>query len=246
MNFKNNPFFSVAEPEPKPTQQTNQPIQQSQPVSAPMFNPSVNYGATTAPPASTFPMPPPFTSGDSDMDAQYLNHWMDFLEKNNIQGLDYLEFANLLHKQFEKFGNSLTEEQLYDMAFMSFDAQGITKQRLVETANIYLQLCAKHKQEFDQYLLNDGAKNLKDKSDENARLEKANADAQAQIAALQNQIQTIQQSVVTNAQVIQSNTALIQGEDQKLKTKQRKFEANYKVVVDKIGGDIQKIQNYLK
>lgn len=181
-------------------------------------------------------MPPPLVNVNAEVEEEYLNHFMGFLEKNNFQGLDYLEFANLLHKQFEKFGNTLTETQLFEMGFMSFDSQGITKQRLIDTANQYLQLIADHKKEFDQYLSNDGAKGVQDKVNESANLEKLNNDAAARIANLNQEIKQIQQAIANNTQTIQSNTVLIQGETEKLQIKQRKFEGAYKVVVEKITG----------
>lgn len=235
--LKNNPFFSVTHKE-------------AEPVAPPQYAPPTQMYAP--PPASTpmtnFPLTPPVPVAETtaEMEEEYLNHWMEFLEKHNIQGLDYWEFAQLLHKQFEKFGATLTEAQLYEMAFMSFETQGITKQRLIETANTYLKLAAEHKAEFDKYQNTDGAKALQDIVNENARLEKANAEAAAQIVNLQTQIQTIQQSVVSNTQTIQGNTSVIQAENDKLVNKQRKFEANYKIVTDKISGDVQKIQAYIK
>lgn len=241
--FKNNPFFSVKEEETVET-----PASAPQPpftgtYTNPVAQPFVGNAAV---PQSNFPMPPPVVNVSAEVEEQYLNHFMEFLEKNNIPGLDYLEFANLLHKQFEKFGNTLSEAQLYEMAFMSFETQGITKQRLIETANIYLKMTADHKKEFDQYLSNDGAKTVQDKTNENARLIKANSDAAVQIDNLQKQIMQIQGAVNTNTQTINANNAIIQGEQQKLQAKQVKFEAAYKLVIEKITGDTQKIQTLLK
>lgn len=244
--FKNNPFFSVKEEEETVETPVATP---QQPFTGTYANPTVApqpFVGNAAIPQSSFPMPPPVVNVGSEVEEQYLNHFMDFLEKNNIPGLDYLEFANLLHKQFEKFGNTLSESQLYEMAFMSFETQGITKQRLIETANTYLKLIADHKKEFDQYLANDGAKTVQDKTNENARLIKANSDAAIQIENLQKQIMQIQGAVNTNSQTINANTAIIQGEQQKLQAKQVKFEAAYRLVVEKLTGDAQKIQTLLK
>jgi hypothetical protein len=233
--FKNNPFFSVKEPEEP----------ESQPTAAPQgYVP--NYGGT--PPTSSFPMPPPIQMPEvgAEVEQQYLDHFMQFLESKNFAGLDYLEFANTLHKMYEKTGAALTEQALYEMAFVSFEAQGVTKEKLVETAKQYTSLITEHKTEFDKYLANEGAKLIQDKTAENARLNKQISDAGMQIAQLEQQIINIKNSTAVASQTVQANTALIQGEAQKNQNKQRKFESAYKTVIAKITGDIEKINSFLK
>lgn len=59
-------------------------------------------------------------------------------------------------------------------------------------------------------------------------------------------MQTLQQQMVTNTAKMAEDTNILQTENQKIATKKVKFEKAYKIVVDKVNGDIQKIQNYVK
>jgi len=237
--FKNNPFFSVDE-----NAETTSQAPQAQPQAQPQVN---IYKPTAKIPESTFPVPPPVQVDVSgEVEQQYLDHFMKFLEEKNFPGLDYLEFANTLHKMYEKSGASLAEPNLYQLAFVTFEAQGITADVLVQTAQKYIDLVTAHKKEFEKYQSNDGAKVIQDKTAENDRLTKANASAEQQIAALQQQIQQIQQSTVANSGTIAQNNVLIESETQKLQTKQIKFESAFKVVIAKISGDVEKIKSYLK
>jgi hypothetical protein len=228
--FKNNPFFSVDKKEDE------------------QITPNQTVVDTTPVPQSNFPMPPPVQAPDisSDIEREYLDHFMKFMESKNFAGLDYLEFANTLHKMFEKSGSAIPEANLYELAFVSFESQGIGKDIIVNTAKQYIDLITTHKQEFDKFLVTDGSKLLQEKKEENTRLEKSNSDSSLQIAQLQQQIANIQATVVNNTQTIQANIQLIQGEEQKNNTKKHKFENAFNVVISKINGDIQKINTYLK
>jgi hypothetical protein len=182
---------------------------------------------------------------DEPVEQQYLDHFMQFLEKNNIVGLDYWEFATTLHKVYEKNGAALSEEALYDMAYMLFESQGVTSDMLVQTAEKYLEMVNTHKKEFDSFLANEGSKSVQNKTAENAKLEQANANATAQMATLQKQIAALQTSITTNTVTIKANLTFITAEQEKNKAKKAKFEAAFEVVVNKIKGDIQKIKSYL-
>jgi hypothetical protein len=195
-------------------------------------------------PQSEFPAPPPVNI-TAEVEQQYLDHFMGFLEKNNIPGQDYFEFANTLHKLYEK-QPSLPEATLYDMAFTMFESQGVTSAILADTAKKYLELITAHKKEFDAYLSNEGSKVVQDKTAENAKLEKLNMDITNQIKALEQQIVTLKGSLSANTSAYESNKAIIQGENDKNIIKKQKFEAAFNVVIEKIKGDIQKIQSYLK
>jgi len=236
--FKNNPFFSVEE-KPETTTAPSEPVQPLQPFQT---------STMTVPNNTTFPMPPPVQVPDlgTDFEKEYLDHFMKFLESKNFVGLDYFEFANTLHKMYEKSGSQLTESGLYELAFVSFEAQGVTSSALIKTAQQYVDLITVHKQEFDKFLSNEGSKLLQEKQEENTRLEKGNSEATLKIAQLQQQIVDIQASVGTNTVTINTNLQIIQGESQKNLNKKSKFDNAFQVVIGKINGDIQKIQSYIK
>lgn len=237
--FKNNLFFSVTEETPitEPVSTVTAPT-----TAAAIFPNNNNFGGTS------FPVPPPVTavSEAGQVEQQYLDHFMQFLESKNFEGLDYLEFANTLHKMYEKSGSNLSEASLYELAFVTFETQGISSAVLLKTAQQYIDLITTHKEEFDKFLSTEGSSLIQSKTEEITRLQKNNADTVLQLAQLQQQIANVQNAVNKNNQTIEANKILIQTETQKNQEKQRKFESAFKLVIQKIAGDVQKIQTYLK
>ncbi len=178
-------------------------------------------------------------------DQAYLDHLYKFMEDQNIPGPDYFEYANTLHEMGQMAG-SIPEPSLYQLAYVGLKAQGVTPTVLVQTASKYIDLFEKHKQEFESYLSQEGSAQVNAKTQEIQSLQQANAAAEAKINEITQQIQTLQQQMVLNAQKIAENNTFIQGESQKITIKKTKFEKAYQIVVDKVNGDIQKIQSYVK
>jgi len=178
-------------------------------------------------------------------DQVYLDHLYKFMEDQNIPGPDYFEFANTLH-EMSRMAGTIPEQSLFQLAYVSLKTQGITPEVLVQTAQKYVSMFEKHKQEFENVLSQEIQKSVSVKTQECQSLEQANKQAEVKMAELQQQIQSLQQQMIVNAQKIADNNAFIQNEGQKLSIKKTKFEKAYSIVVDKVNGDIQKIQNYIK
>ncbi len=235
--FKNNMFFSVKE-------ESEETPKQSQPVKTQQKAEPFHFNAPGTVPDSNFPMPPP-VQVETEVEQQYLDHFMKFLEDNNFQGLDYLEFANTLHKMYQKSGN-LSESDLYQFAYVSFETQGIKPENIVQTAQKYIDLVTAHKKEFEKFQATEGSKIIQDKAGENEKLTNTNTQSEQKIAELQRQLSQLQNSILENKKKIMENNMVIDAETKKVQAKQTKFENAFKVVVSKIAGDIEKIKLYLK
>lgn len=189
--------------------------------------------------------PAPVMKVDTDTpDQAYLDHLYKYMEDQNIPGPDYFEYANTLHEMSQM--GAIPEESLYKLAYVGLKSQNVTPDQLVQTAGKYIELFAKHKKEFDQYLSNEGSAQLTSKTQEIDVLQNANSGAEAKIAELTQQIQSLQQQMVTNTQKISENKNFIANENQAINAKKAKFEKAYQIVVDKVNGDIQKIKTYVK
>jgi hypothetical protein len=191
------------------------------------------------------PQSPIMVADAETPDQAYLDHLYKFMEEQNIPGPDYFEYANTLHEMGQMAGG-IPEANLYQLAYVGLKAQGVTQSQLVQTAIKYIALFEKHKKEFENYLSQEGSKEVTAKTNEIQALESNNQAAEAKINELTQQIQNLQQQMVLNAQKISENNNFIQNESQKLASKKVKFEKAYQIVVDKVNGDIQKIQNYVK
>jgi hypothetical protein len=235
--LKNNMFFSVKE-------ESEETPDQSEPRQAQQKKEPFHFNKQGTVPDSDFPMPPP-AEVETEVEQQYLDHFMKFLEENNFQGLDYLEFANTLHKMYQKSGN-LSESDLYQFAYVSFETQGIKPQTLVQTAQKYIDLVTAHKKEFEKFQATEGSKILQDKADENDKIMKTNTQSEQKIAELQQQLSQLQNSILQSKKKMMENNMIIDDETKKIQAKQTKFENAFKVVVGKIAGDIEKIKSYIK
>lgn len=182
---------------------------------------------------------------DSDIDQSYLDHLYKYMEEQNIPGPDYFEYANTLHEMGQMAGG-IPEANLYQLAYVGLKAQGVTSAQLVQTASKYISLFEKHKSEFDSYLSKDGSAQITSKTQEIQTLQSNNKANELKINEITQQIQALQQSMLANEQKIAENTAFIQSETQTIEGKKIKFQKAYQIVVDKVSGDIQKIQNFIK
>jgi hypothetical protein len=181
---------------------------------------------------------------NEDPDQIYLDHLYKFMEDQNIPGPDYFEYANTLH-EMSKMAGSVPEANLYQLAYLGLKTQGITPEVLIQTALKYISLFEKHRQEFENYLSQDGSSQVRIKTQENDNLQKNNNDSEIKMNELAQQIKNLQQQMVINAQKIAENNNFIETENQKIVIKKSKFEKAFKIVVDKMNGDIQKIKNYV-
>lgn len=204
-----------------------------------------NLSSPTGTPIPQYQVMPTDSVDTETPDQVYLDHLYKFMEDQNIPGPDYFEFANTLH-EMSRMAGAIPEQNLFQLAFVSLKTQGITPEILIQTAQKYVMLFEKHKQEFENVLSQEIQKSVNIKTQEIQSLEQANKQAEVKMAELQQQIQMLQQQMVNNAQKVAENNMFIQGESLKLNVKKAKFEKAYSIVVDKVNDNIQKIQNYIK
>lgn len=213
-------------------------------------NPNLQFqarytGQPTINPVNPTVAPPVMVAADDTPDQAYLDHLYKFMEDQNIPGPDYFEYANTLHEMGQMAGG-IPEANLYQLAYVGLKAQGVTPVQLVQTAGKYISMFEKHKTEFETYLSQEGSAQVTAKANEIQSLQQQNDGAEAKINELTQQIQQLQQSMVLNSKKISENNEFINTESQKIAVKKTKFEKAYQIVVDKVNGDIAKIQNYVK
>jgi len=158
------------------------------------------------------------------------------IDKANIEGFDYYEFAQML----QALKPSLPSEQtLFQTAYTSGKVMGASKEKLIQTAGVYLDILKKKSQEFEgacqakiDELVTSREKDLK--SMEESIQEKATA-----IQKLTEEINqmTAQKTQITNE--IGENRV-------KIETKRNNFAATLQVFTSRIQGDVEKINRYIQ
>lgn len=189
--------------------------------------------------------PAPVQQDTNELDESYINHLFDFMEKNNQAGPDYLEFARSLDEMISEMGDGVSEEKIFQMTYKVGYKQSLPVQKLIETANIYINLFNQHKKEYDVYLNDENQKNVGSRVNENNKLTTANNDSLKKINELKNQIATLEAGINNNNVKIDENNNIIDTETATLESKKIKFDKAFNFVVSKISDDIEKIKKHL-
>jgi hypothetical protein len=162
--------------------------------------------------------------------GKYFDQLMD---KANLPGPDYYEFFKMMetleaHIQDEKARLSAT--------FASLSIQGLTKEKLIETAGKYKEIMEKDRVNFE--------KALADKI--NAELGKRNNDLQGfekKIQANSELIQKLTKEITEAQSMIGKLKGEIIEEENKLSANKSGYMTACSAVISKISSDIQKIQS---
>lgn len=170
-----------------------------------------------------------------DLDERSLEFLADAIEKNNLPGFDYYEFkrAVVALSQME-----LDEATAHKSAFTTAATVGLTKEKLIETANYYKNLVEKEKAQFDKALENQNATRIAARRDEVKRLRDQVERHKAEIARLQDEI-------AGYLNQIEQAEAVVKAESEKLDKAKTAFEKTHRALVLQIEKDIENMHKYL-
>jgi Skp family chaperone for outer membrane proteins len=189
---------------------------------------------STSTPEKSVSLPSDSSTGTQDETVAKL--LTDALEKANIEGFDYFEFAQML----QALKPSLPSEQtLFQTAYTSGKVMGATKEKLVQTARVYIDVLNKKAKEFEaacqakvDELITGREKNLQG----------MDAAIQEKAAAIQKLTEEI--NAMSTEKTKMTNEI---GENRiKIETKRNNFSATLQTFVGKIQGDIDKIGKYIQ
>jgi hypothetical protein len=174
-------------------------------------------------------------------DEKFYNHFLKVIETNNIEGLDYFEFSRA--KKANDSIAGVTEPQKYQMAFNTLKTMPsipeISKQRLLETADFYVEKLNQEEIEFNEEMKREIEAQV------TARLNKAKnkqdeiAKKQQQIIELQNEMSALQAEIGglnMEAQQAQGN----------IDSTAKNFKVSLEVVKGQINLDKQNINTYIQ
>src|ERR1035437_201348 len=110
----------------------------------------VSQGATTNSPASVGMC---ISNPNGMFDEKFYNNFLQVIEANNIDGMDYFEFSKVL-KSLSNTG--MADPLKYQAAFSSLQAtSNLTKQKLIETADFYLDKLDQEEKSFSSEMKNE-------------------------------------------------------------------------------------------
>ena len=169
------------------------------------------------------------------LDVKSVEFLTNALEKNNLPGFDYLEFKLSLGKLQEM---NLPEDTAFKSAYATASTVGLTKDKLVGTAQHYKQVLVQEKEQFDLALNNQLQKRVKSKQQEVEKLK-------AQIVAWKAQIENLQNQIIKSQATIDTADDQVQAEMNKIESTKESFEHTHQSILNQIDVDLQNIQKYL-
>jgi predicted RNase H-like nuclease (RuvC/YqgF family) len=157
------------------------------------------------------------------------------MDKNNLQGFDYIEFKQFL-KSLDKM--EMDEATKFRSAFATGQTMGATKENLINSGNRYLEILKQEEERFEQAVKNQRSKSIDDRQSGIAMLEKSISEKEQQIAELATEIENARKEI----QQRREEVALAQA---KVLQTQSDFQHTYKLLMGQVREDIQKINTYL-
>lgn len=169
------------------------------------------------------------------LDEKSIGFLVNALAKSNLPGFDYLEFKQSLAALHAM---DMEENVAIKSAFATASTVGLTKEKLLKTAEHYKQILQTEKRQFDAALQKQIEQRIKGKASEVAKLKKQVEEYRAKIAQLEAQIAKSQET-------IDHADEHINGAKEKINATRNNFEHTLQSVVNEINKDIENINKYL-
>jgi len=179
---------------------------------------------------------PTSTPVQGKVSSKFMDVLLGAMEKNNIEGYDYLEFKKSL-KNLSQVGD-MDEGTRFQSAFAVAQPLGVSKAKLLETANFYLKVLQDEEARFETALKNQRSKQIGSREEHIQKLGKSIEQKQKQIEQLQKEIEINQKEMDKIKSEISSSVT-------KVESTKSNFVASYNFIVSQIKGDIENINRYL-
>ncbi|MCP3928565.1 MAG: hypothetical protein GY705_05625 [Bacteroidetes bacterium] len=169
------------------------------------------------------------------LDAKSVDFLTKALEKNNLPGFDYIEFKQSLGALQAM---NLDEETAMKSAFATASTVGLTKKKLLDTADHYRKILANEKTQFDAALQKQVQQRVKSKQVEAEKLKTQINEYKEKMKLLEEKMAKAQSTIDHADEYIRTAVGKIE------KTKEN-FETTHQSILNQIERDISSIKNYL-
>ena len=173
---------------------------------------------------------------NAQSDPKFVELLLKAIESNNIEGFDYLEYKNSLRS----IENVIPDEGVrFKSAFEMAKTMGMTKAKLVESANHYLSILKNEENKFKDALENQKSKQIQGRADQLKSVEKSIEDKKKMIEQLTTEIGSASAQLDTMRKEI--NDAVF-----KIDSTNAQFQASYQLVYGQIQEDVRKITSFVQ
>ena len=160
---------------------------------------------------------------------------MKALEKKNLDGFDYLEWKQSVGKLTEI---GMDEDTAIHSAFITGSSVGLTKEKLIKTANYYAEVLQDEKAQFMRSLEKHLVDNVEGKAKQTGELKKKIANWETKIEQLREQIRAATEQIA-------SADTQISAARSKAEENQQGFDQALEVITNTINEDIANIRRVL-
>jgi chromosome segregation ATPase len=174
--------------------------------------------------------------GVPNIDERSAQFLIQALEKNNIDGFDYIEYKQSLGALSEL---DIDEAMSFKSAYATATTMGLTKEKLIKTAQFYLQVLHKEKSQFNDAVQSQVQRQVAGKAQQSENFHKTIEHKKAQMDKLKAEILEHQEAIV------RLNDEIVSAKD-KIEVTKQNFEQTYAIIEQEIKDDLDKIQIYIK
>lgn len=176
------------------------------------------------------------TTPEGKASEKFYDILLGAMEANNQEGFDYLEFKKSLQTLSKM---PMDEQTRYFSAFAAAQSMGISHQKLMESANIYLTVLQAEDAKFQESVNAQRQKQIGNK-------EKAIADMEATIKAKGEKIAQLTTEIQQHQSDMEKMKEDISDAVVKIETTLSDFHATYNELTSQINKDVENIIKYLK
>ncbi len=169
------------------------------------------------------------------LDEKSIKFLIQALEKSNLPGFDYIEFRQSMQALSEL---NMEEPVIYKSAFATASTLGLTKERLIQTAEHYKKVLANEKVQFDAALQKQVKQRVDSKQEEVERLRKQVDEYKSKIKQLEEKIEKAETTIEKADDVIRTSM-------EKIESTKDGFEFTLQSLLNAIDRDIENIETFL-
>lgn len=170
-----------------------------------------------------------------ELEQKFVSLFIKALEKNNQPGFDYIEFKQSLGVMATM---NIDESTAIRSAFATASTVGLTKKKLMESANYYAKVINQEKEHFDAALAKRINQKVGGKVKEVEKLKE-------QIVKYNSKIEQLKAQIEKHQHTIDTADEQIQAEKEKILGTQNNFERTHENFIDQIKSDIENFNTYL-
>ncbi len=175
-------------------------------------------------------------ASSGEVDQRFLETLLNALERNNLEGFDYLEFRQALRNLGKM---NMDEATRYKSAYAMAQTMNVTPRDLTRTAQVYLDVLNKEQKAFSDALNNQEKTQINSRKERLEQLDKS-------IVQHQEQIESLMSSINKQRQEVDKLTSELASVHDKIVDTQDRFTRTHAFLLDEIQSDINKMDQYLK